>query len=235
MTRKKVNTILLLIMFVLLFGVSIGYSALSQVLNISGSTAYSHHVNASNLSYDNSSSGLSATTAQAAIDELVLGGQTGYPTTGGNVYVVSTTYTNIGSLIPSGVNVRTNSSGAINDWLNIYSTTQPVYLIHHVNPNYIIDKSYVEVQISSTFASNNSAYGTIEDIYYFQGGDGGDSYSSNLTKLRRICGSAIESNSTDELCSINGGTFHVHNDGHIEINMSDHRCHVWGNGSSRCY
>lgn len=70
MTRKKVNTILLLIMFVLLFGVSIGYSALSQALNISGSTTYSHHVNASNLSYDNSSSGLSATTAQAAIDEL---------------------------------------------------------------------------------------------------------------------------------------------------------------------
>lgn len=40
MTRKKINTILLILVVVLMFSVSIGYSALSQVLNITGSTKY---------------------------------------------------------------------------------------------------------------------------------------------------------------------------------------------------
>ena len=72
MTRKKVNIFFLIVFSILLYSVSIGYSALSQNLRISGNSSYTHNVMANNVSYDPSSSGLTSTDLQAAIDEASL-------------------------------------------------------------------------------------------------------------------------------------------------------------------
>ena len=140
----------------------------------------------------------------------------------------------IGSAVPSGVNKRTTASQAINDWLSIQSTSQPVYLKHFINSSNVIQSSYIQVQISSTFASNNSSAGTIAGTYTFQGGDNGASYNSNLEALQKICGSSISPYSGGTQCSLTGGNFNVHDDGHIGVNMSEHRCHVWANKTSSC-
>lgn len=70
MTRRKVNTIIAAIIVVLLMSISIGYSALSQSLTISGSSSYQFNVAAINLSYDNTATEVNCQDAQCMIDCL---------------------------------------------------------------------------------------------------------------------------------------------------------------------
>lgn len=194
MTRKKVNTILLLIIFVLLFGVSIGYSALSQVLNISGSTAYSHNVNASNLSYDNSSSGLSATTAQDAIDWL--SGK--YDNNGLNSDNTNTVYTlnldgiepkiSFGQTIPNGVTEYSSPNQAMEAWGQNSIPSQNFYLRHTIDSeDGRVLESYVEYIVTSQDVVNNP--GMVAGTYSLKGNFGGGSfYEDNLETIKESFG-----------------------------------------------
>ena len=228
MTRKKVNTILLLIMFVLLFGVSIGYSALSQVLNISGSTTYSHHVNASNLSYDNSSSGLSATTAQAAIDELASSSSSESYT---YKYVVSTTQVSVGSTIPSSANPKNTASEAMAQWNSWVGYNNHIYLKHKLNSSNVVVESYVELYNNDNFtgyfkATTGSFLGTAS------------AYQSNITALSSFSKSSsyCTTTSTSYSCGDSYGIGVVINS-NGNVNAYDYcsgSCYIDSNGRSSC-
>lgn len=232
MTRKKVNTILLLIMFVLLFGVSIGYSALSQVLNISGSTTYSHHVNASNLSYDNSSSGLSATTAQAAIDELASSSSSGSYT---YKYVVSTTQVSVGSTIPSSANPKNTASEAMAQWNSWVGYNNGIYIKHKLNSNNIVVDSYVEVALN-TSGTYWSTYFNGTTLSFL--GARESAVSTNKTTLNN----AVKSSS---YCSSSSSTLACGDDYSVGVSISNSgyvnaydycsgSCYINSNGRSSC-
>ena len=71
MTRLKMNTIFIIIIAILLSSFTIGYSALSSSIKITGNLTYNHNVKAENLSYDNTNTGVNCDTAQCMIDCLV--------------------------------------------------------------------------------------------------------------------------------------------------------------------
>lgn len=70
MTRMKMNTIFIVIIAILYCSFSVGYSALSTNLKITGTTNFKNSTSTYDISYDNSKSSLLATNVGDAIDEL---------------------------------------------------------------------------------------------------------------------------------------------------------------------
>jgi prepilin-type N-terminal cleavage/methylation domain-containing protein len=94
----------------------------------------------------------------------------GNSTSGTGSYVVSSIIMDIGSEIPSGVNLRSTPQQAMADWQDITGTsgdTKPIYLKHKIENN-IIKESYLEFVVTSEMASANP--GMTAGTYTLRGG-----------------------------------------------------------------
>ena len=154
-------------------------------------------------------------------------------------FVTSSISTQIGSTIPSGVNLRSTPQQAMADWQNITGIsgdTKPVFLKHKIENN-IIKESYAGFVVTSEMAAANP--GMTAGTYALKGGieEGNLAiYEANKQVLLKAFGASYctEDNNSHFRCEVSGLGADVETIGYVDTFNYNYTCEVFV-GNSVCY
>ena len=190
-----------------------------------------------NVGYDNTTSGLSSTDVQGALDELYSLAQTCGTPSANSIYRWSISSLYIGDSISSltpGTDYVTDKSQVTN--MNAKASK---YFLQHDISNNEVTNSYVCFVVTSAMATANP--GMVAGEYCLEGGDSGAAFTDNMNKIKTAFDYAGHSsrcggNQTSYFsCGVSGLNAYARSYGSVFASGDDGTCYVYNDGDSNCY